>query len=141
MVEERGNLKDAENLRSNLLEVHYNMRSRVKYNLTNVLAPLLQLPAPQKYHYWFAIFLEPWYAIEIKGIKTFHQSENVDNKTLFQQMMPKFYEYIMAAEISVHPNIPQILVVNNEEFLYLHKNQNLVHSLSSEAILLKRIGA
>ena len=30
MVEERGNLPDAENLRSNLLEVHSKMRSRVK---------------------------------------------------------------------------------------------------------------
>ena len=41
MVEERGKLLDAENLRSNLLEVHSKMRSRVKYKLTNVIAPLL----------------------------------------------------------------------------------------------------
>ena len=52
MVEERGNSPDAENLRSNLLEVHPNMRSWVKYKLTNILAPLLQIPAPTKYHYW-----------------------------------------------------------------------------------------
>ena len=45
MVEERGNFPDAENLRSNLLEVHSKMRSRVKDNITNVLAPLLQIPA------------------------------------------------------------------------------------------------
>ena len=48
MVEERGNLPDAENLRSNLLEVHSKIRSQVKDNLTNVLAPLLQIPAPTK---------------------------------------------------------------------------------------------
>ena len=47
MVEERGKFPDAENLRSNLLEVHSKMRSRVKYNLTNALAPLLQTPAPK----------------------------------------------------------------------------------------------
>ena len=41
MVEERSNSPDAENLRSNLLEVHYKMRSWVKDNITNVLAPLL----------------------------------------------------------------------------------------------------
>ena len=51
MVEERGNSPEAENLHSNLLEVHYMMRYRVKENLTNVLAPLLQIPAPTKYHY------------------------------------------------------------------------------------------
>ena len=55
--------------------------------------------------------------MEIKDIKTFHQSENMDTKALVQQMMPKFYEYIMAVEPSVHPNTPQILVRNNEDSL------------------------
>ena len=53
MVEERGNSSDVENLRSNLLELHSKMRSRVKEKLTNFLAPLLQILAPSKYHYWF----------------------------------------------------------------------------------------
>ena len=44
MVEDRCNSPDAENLRINLLEVHYKMRSRVKDKLTNFLAPLLQIP-------------------------------------------------------------------------------------------------
>ena len=30
--------------------------------------------------------------MEIKDIKTFHQSENVDTKNIFQQMMTKFYD-------------------------------------------------
>ena len=97
MVEEIGNSPDAENLRSNLLEVHSNMRSWVKDKLANVLAPLLQIPAPTKYHYWFAILLDPWYVMELKDINTFHQSKNIDTKVLVQKMMPKFYEYIMAA--------------------------------------------
>ena len=92
MVEERGNLPDAENLRSNLLEVHSKMRYRVKDKLTNVLAPLLQIPSPTKYHYWFDILLDPQYVMELKDIKNFHYSENVDAKTLVQQMMPKLYE-------------------------------------------------
>ena len=41
--------------------------------------------------------MDPWYVMEFKDIKNFHQSENVDTKTLVQQMMIKFYEYIMAA--------------------------------------------
>ena len=95
MVKERCNLQYAENLRSNLLEVHSKMRYRVKEKLTNVLAPLLKITAPKKYHYWFALFLDPGYVMELKDIKTFHQSENVDTKTLVHHMMPKFYEYIM----------------------------------------------
>ena len=71
IVEERGKLPDADNLRSNLLKVHSKMRSRIKENLTNVLAPLLQIPAPTKYHYWFALFLDPRYVMGLKDINTF----------------------------------------------------------------------
>ena len=88
MVEERGNLTDADNLRSNLLEVHSKMRSRVKENLTNVLALLLQIPAFKKYRYWFTIFLYPRYVMEIKDTKTFNQSKNIDTKVHVQKMMP-----------------------------------------------------
>ena len=51
MVEERGNSTDSENLRSNLLEVHSKIRYWVKDKLTNVLTPLLKIPASTKYYY------------------------------------------------------------------------------------------
>ena len=92
MVEERGNSPDAENLCSYLLEVHSEIISQVKYKITNVLAPLLQIPEPTTYHYWFALFLDPRFAMELKDIKTFHQSKNVDTKVLVQKMMPNLYE-------------------------------------------------
>ena len=117
------------------------MRYRVKDKLANVLAPLLQIPAPTRYHYWFTLFLDPRYAMELKDINTFHQSKNIDTKVLVQKMMPKFYEYIMAAEFDVHPNTPHILLRNNEDPLYFHNNPNRMHSISSKAILLERIGA
>ena len=47
----------------------------------------------------------------------------------------------MAVELAVHPNTPQILVRNNEDYLYFNNNPKLMHSLLSEAILLERIGA
>ena len=115
MVEERGNYPDAENLRSNLLKAHSKMRSRVKEKLINVLAPLLQILAPTKYHYWFALFLDARYVMELTDIKSFHQSKNIDTKVLVQMMITKFYEYIMAVELAVHPNTPQILVRNNKD--------------------------
>ena len=65
----------------------------------------------------------------------------MDTKVLVQKMTPKFYEQIMAAELSVHTNTPQILVRTNEESLYFHNNPKRMHSLSSEEILLERIGA
>ena len=91
------------------------MRYRVKEKITNVLAWLFQIPEPKKYHYWFNLFLEPRYVMELTDIKYFHQSKHIDTKVLVQQMIPKFYEYIMAAELAVHPNTPRILVRNNED--------------------------
>ena len=79
--------------------------------------------------------------MELKDINNFHQSENMDTKTLVQQTMPKFYEYIIAAELDVNPNTPHIILVNNEECLYFHNNPNHMHSLSAEEILLERIDA
>ena len=91
MVEERGNLKYAEKMGRNLLEVRPKMRCQVKYKLTNGLVPLLQILSPTKYYYWFALFLDPRYVIELTDIKTFHQSKNIDTKVLVMMMMPKFY--------------------------------------------------
>ena len=90
------------------------MRSRVKENTINVLAPLIQIPAPTKYHYWFALFLDPRYVIKLKDIKTFFQSENVDTKQIVQKMMPKLYDHIMAAELDVNTSTPNILVDNSQ---------------------------
>ena len=92
MVEERSNSPDSENLHSSLLEVHSKMRSQLKDKLTNVLAPLLQIPAPTKYHYWFVLFLDPCYVMELRDIKSFNQSKHIDTKVLVQKIMPKFYE-------------------------------------------------
>ena len=51
--------------------------------------------------------------MELKGIKTFHQNDNLGTKTIVQNIMPKFYDYIMAAELSVNTSTPQILVDKN----------------------------
>ena len=56
-------------------------------------------------------------------------------------MMPKLYEYIMDAELVVHPNTPNILVRKNEYSLFFHNKTNRMDSISYEAILLDRIGA
>ena len=82
LVEERGNSQDTENLCINLLEVSSNVQSWVKDELTNVLATLLQIPTPKHYHYQFSLFFDPRYVIELKDIKTIHQSENMDTKHL-----------------------------------------------------------
>ena len=95
IVEVRGNLQAVENLHMNLFEIHCKMRHRVQEKLIPVLVPLLDVPESTKYHYWFSLFLDPRYVMEIKDIKHFHQSKNVGTKTIFYQMVPKFYDYII----------------------------------------------
>ena len=56
-------------------------------------------------------------------------------------MMPKFSDYIMAAELVVITNTPHILVENNKYYLYLHNKPTHSHSLLAEAIFLERIDA
>ena len=98
----------------NLLEVHYKIQNQVNDKLINALAPMLDVSASTKYHYWFALFLDPRYVIKLKDIKTFCQSENVDTKQIVQKMMPKLYDHIMAAELDVNTSTPNILVDNSQ---------------------------
>ena len=79
--------------------------------------------------------------MELTDIKSFCQSKHIHTRVLVQQRMPKFYEYIMAAELAFHPNTPHILVHKNEDFLYFNSNPNHMHYLSSESVLLERICA
>ena len=44
--------------------------------------------------------------MDLKDIKIFHKNKYVDTKVLAQKMIPKFYEYIIAAELAVHTKNP-----------------------------------
>ena len=88
------------------------------------------IPLDLTNYYCFALLLNPWYVTELTDIKTFHQSKNIDTKVLVQIIMLKFYEYIMSVELAANPNTPQILVVKNEDSLYLHNNPNRIHPIS-----------
>ena len=80
-------------------------------------ALLFNIPESTKYHYWLALLLDPRYVMDLTDIKNFHQSKNIDTKVLVKKIIPKLYEYIMAAELAFHPNTPHILVRNNEDSL------------------------
>ena len=81
MVENIVNYKAVDNLHMNILDFHLKMRHPVQDKLINDLAPQIDVPSLTTYHYWFALFLYPRYFMELKDIKTFNQSENVDTKT------------------------------------------------------------
>ena len=65
----------------------------------------------------------------------------MDTKKIVQQVIPKFYDYIVAAELSENQNTPLIIVGNNQEYLYFHNNPNNRDSPMYEAIILDKIDA
>ena len=50
------------------------MRHQVQDKLITFLVQLVDFTESIQYHYWFALFLEKWYAIELKDTKNFHQN-------------------------------------------------------------------
>ena len=82
MVEDRGNSKAAENLHTNLPELNFKISHRLQNNIVTVIALLIDVTELTKYHYCFALFLDPWYVMGIKYITKFHHSENGDTKNL-----------------------------------------------------------
>ena len=82
MVEDRGKSQAAENLHMNLLELNFKISHRLQDKLITVIALLPDFTELTKYHYSFALFLDPRYVMGIKDIKKFHQNQNVDKKQL-----------------------------------------------------------
>ena len=82
MVEDRGNSKSAENLLTNLLDLNFKISHQLQENIVTVIPLLLDVTELTKYHYCFVLFFNPRYVMGLKYIKKFHQSENVDMKTL-----------------------------------------------------------
>ena len=81
MVKDRDKSQAAENLHMNLLELNFEISHRLQDKLITFIALLLDVIELTKYHYWFALFLDPRYAMGVKEIKKFHQSVNMDKKT------------------------------------------------------------
>ena len=68
----------------------------VKRKLPKYLESLLEVPSSDKYHWWFALMLNPCYMNELTYFRKLHLIETVDTRTIIDEIMTKFYDYIMA---------------------------------------------
>ena len=78
---------------------------KMRSKLTKYLEPLLEVPSVDKYQWWFGLILDPLYVNELTYVRRLHEIENVDTRTIINEIMPKFYNYIVAAELAGKPDI------------------------------------
>ena len=103
MAEDNDGLGEAINMRRNSEETHMEMRKNVKSKLAKYHDPLLEVPSEEKYHWLFYLMLDPSYFNELGDVRKLHEIENLDTRTIINEMMPKFYDYIVAGEWEEEP--------------------------------------
>ena len=79
------------------------MRENVKRKMAKYLDPPLEVPSADKYHWWFALIIDPHYVNELADSRKIHEIETVYTRTIINEMIPKFYDYIVAAELEENP--------------------------------------
>ena len=71
----------------------------VNIKLEKHLETLFQVPPANKYHWSFALMLYLRYVNEFTVVRDLHEKEAVDTRTIINEMMHNFYDYIVAAEL------------------------------------------
>ena len=107
--------------RRNLEEIHMKIQENVKSKISKYLEPLLQVPSAEKYHWWFALMLDPQYFNELVDFRTLHKIYSIDTRTIINKMMPKFYDYIVAAELAENPYTTPYVVTTANQYLYFNE--------------------
>ena len=62
--------------------------------------------------------INPCYVNELTDFRKLHEIETVDTRTIINEMMPKFYDYIVAAELVENPYTAPLSVTTANRSLY-----------------------
>ena len=81
-------------LTNNLLEIHYYILNNVKDNLAPFYYHFLKALYENKFHCWLCLFLNPWYAADLKEIRELHRVEGMHCKTVIFEMKDHFLDYV-----------------------------------------------
>ena len=86
----------------------------MKNRLKKYFEPLLHVPLLDRYHWWFALILDPRYLNGLAEVRALHEIESVETRAIFLEIMPKFYNYIVAAEWAENPySLPPTVTATN----------------------------
>ena len=76
------------------------MKEIVKSKLAKYPEPLLEVLSADKYHWWFASMLDQHYVNELTDVRKLHEIETADTRTIINEMMPKFYDCVVAVDLA-----------------------------------------
>ena len=65
--------------------------------------------------------LNPGYVNELTDVIKLHGIETVDTRTIINEMMPKFYDYILAEELAENPYTSPPSVTTDNCYLYFNE--------------------
>ena len=95
-MEYQDGLAEARQLRRKLEDTHMKMQKNLKSKLSKYLEPILEVPSADKNHWWFPLMIDPHYVNELIDARKLNEIETVDTRTITNEIMPKFYYYILA---------------------------------------------
>ena len=90
----------------------------MKIKLEKYLEPIFHVPLPDKYHWWFSLILDPLYVNEFMDVSSLHIIESVDTRSIFLGIVPKLYDYIVAAGLYENPYTAPPAVTTTNWSLY-----------------------
>ena len=122
MVEYQDGLEEAIQVRRNLEEMHMKIRENVNIKLAKYLEPLLEVPSADKYHWWFALIIDSCYVNEFTYVRKLYEIDTFDTRTIINEIIPKFYDYIVAEELSENPCTTPPDVSTSKCSLYLNED-------------------
>ena len=114
IVEEQDGSGSARQLRRK----NYENAGKCEEKTGKYLEPLLHFPSPKKYHWWFALILDPLYVNELTDARALHKIESVDTRSVILEIMTKSYDYILAAELSGNHYTAPPAVTTTNWYLY-----------------------
>ena len=98
------------------------MRENLMSKLATYLDPLLEVPSAEKYHWRFVLILNPRYVIQLTDIRKLHKIKTVGTRTFINEIMPKFYYYIVAAELVENPYTAPPAMTKVNRSLYFNED-------------------
>ena len=66
--------------------------------------------------------INPRYANELMDVRKLHEIETIETRTIINEIMPKFYDYIVAAELAENPYTAPPTMTTANLSLYFNEN-------------------
>ena len=82
------------------------------------------MPPADNYHWWFSLIIYPRYVNKLTDVRKLYEIETFKTSKIMNENMPKFYYYIVAAEMAEKPyTVPPSVTTSK---FSLHFNEDAV---------------